>query len=198
MCISKKSLLWFRELETSFVVYCPQERKANGCFQKASGGSADKLERRPSVLIFLKKYPKAVMSEQAIVPIVFLKNKGPHPHSSISQATYHNTFFPNSQVPPTNSEDNVIVKRWSLDSVDCSIMDRVEAHWFLCCWNGKGHFGVNESTRYSSSSFLWKVWGISHQGHVSGSEEYFVHLFIYSFINWFRESINICRLPACA
>ena len=59
-----------------------------------------------------KKRPKGiVMSEQSAVPIVFLNNKGPHTYSSILQATYHNTFFPDGYVPTPNSEDNVLVER---------------------------------------------------------------------------------------
>ena len=88
-----------------------------------------------------KKCPKGiVMSEQSVVPIVFLNNKGPHTYFSILQATYHNTFFPDGYVPTPNSEDNVLVERWPLNGVDSSIMDCVEAHGLLCCWNGKGHF----------------------------------------------------------
>jgi hypothetical protein len=56
--ISKKRLLSFTEQGPYYVVYFPQERKANGCVFTTV--SADKLEPRPSVLISLKSAPKAL------------------------------------------------------------------------------------------------------------------------------------------
>lgn len=144
----------------------PQGRKANGCVFKRHTVC---WQARTQAICsnFSKKCPHGtVMSEQPVVPIVFLSNKGPHTHSSIFQATHHNTFFPDGHVPSPNGEDNVLVKRWPLNSVDGSIMDSVEAHWLLCCWDGKGHFIFNNSVSIPT----WRMGRIPVDGWLMGSK----------------------------
>lgn len=115
--------------------------------------------------------------EQSLLPLSFSVTKACTPAHSVPRAAYHDFFLPDGHVPAPNSEDDVVVERGPLNSVDSPVMDSVEVYRFLSCGSRQGQLWVHGLSQKLAS------WATS-QCHV------LLHLPVCQFI----QGVTICGL----